>query len=234
VQANRTRASLVKFLNWCVGEGYIDANPAAHVNKNPEIPRDRVLTDAELRKIWLALPEGDFGDIMRLLALTAARASEIAQLKWSEVDFDRGVIALPASRTKNRRAFFIPMTATVRRILEARAPRDGGDLVFGRGQNGFSGWSNCKDRLDAAINIEPWIVHDLRRGAATGMANIGISPWAVEAVLNHVSGSKAGVAGTYNRSQYEPEKAAALARWDEHLMAVIEDRKSTITPLKRA
>jgi integrase len=160
------------------------------------------------------------------LALTGARANEIAQLRWSEIDFNRGVIALPAARTKNRRAHFIPISPTVRAILEARPRDDGRDLCFGRGQGGFSGWSNSKDRLDERLNIQPWVIHDLRRAVSTGMNEIGVSPWVVEAVLNHVSGSRAGVAGRYNFSLLAAEKAAAMARWDEHLMALVDGRKN--------
>ena len=234
VQANRTRGSLVKFLNWCAGEGFIDSNPAQFTNKNPERGRDRVLSDAELKKVWRALPDGDFGDILKLLALTGCRANEIAQLRWSEIDLERGVIALPASRTKNHRAHFIPMSATVRAILESRQQSDDRDLVFGRGQGGFSGWSSCKNQLDDAVKIPTWVIHDLRRSVATGMGELGVQPHIVEAVLNHVSGSKAGVAGIYNKSQYEAEKTTALARWDAHLADVLASKKTNVAPLKRA
>jgi hypothetical protein len=53
------------------------------------------------------------------------------------------------------------------------------------------------------------------------MADIGIQPHIIEAVLNHISGHKGGVAGIYNRSAYTAEKAQALARWDEHLQGVV-------------
>jgi integrase len=234
IQANRTRASLVKFLNWCAGEGFIDTNPATFTNKTAEHARDRVLKNDELRAIWHALPEGEFRDIVRLLALTGARANEIAQLRWSEVDLVRGVIVIPAARSKNRRAHFIPMSATVRAILEARpGQQDGRDLVFGRGQGGFSGWTKCKERLDAQVKIPPWVIHDLRRSTSTGMNEIGVSPWVVEAVLNHVSGFKAGVAGRYNHATLDGDKAAALARWDEHLMAAVEGCESNVATLRR-
>jgi len=83
------------------------------------------------------------------------------------------------------------------------------------------------------MNIPSWVIHDLRRACATGMGEIGVQPHVVEACLNHVSGTKAGVAGRYNLSKYEKEKVTALARWAEHLMAVIEDRESNIAPLRR-
>jgi integrase len=222
-QANRTRASLVKFLRWCAGEGFIDSNPALFVNKNAEQSRARVLTPAELRALWHASLGGDFDDAFKLLALTGQRREEIAQLRWDEIDLDRGVITLQPARTKNGRLHTIPLAAKAHEVLAGRwRERDPARaLVFGRGQGGFSGWSQSKARLDERVKIEPWIVHDLRRTVATGMADIGIQPHIIEAVLNHVSGSKRGVAGVYNRSAYEGEKAAALARWNDHLMVIV-------------
>jgi hypothetical protein len=63
------------------------------------------------------------------------------------------------------------------------------------------------------------------------MAELGVMPHVVEAVLNHVSGHKAGIAGVYNRSTYEREKAAALSLWAEHLVALVENRGQRIVAL---
>jgi integrase len=221
VQANRTRASVIKFLNWCVGEGYIESSPAQLINKNPERPRDRLLTMDELARIWRSLPAGDFGDILKLLTLLGQRRDEIALLEWSEVDLDRGVISLPASKMKNRRPHVVHLGPEAVAILRARE-RGERAQVFGTGQGGFSGWSQSKARLDAKLGgMEPWVIHDLRRAVATHMNEIGVTPHIVEAVLGHVSGSKGGVAGVYNLAAYEPDKRAAMLRWDEHLMAVV-------------
>jgi integrase len=233
IEANRARTSLVKFFNWAIGEGFVDANPALHTNRNEETSRDRVLVDAELRAIWRAVPDGDYGEIVKLLMLTCARRTEIAELKWSEIDIERGVMALPPTRTKTRVTHIIPMSSSVRRILEARSQRDNRDYVFGRGR-GFSGWSRCKIELDNVVKLEPFTLHDLRRAGATGMANLGVQPHVIEAVLNHTSGTKSGVAGIYNRSTYEGEKARALEVWDEHLTAVIAGRAAKVSSLKRA
>jgi integrase len=234
VQANRTRSTLTSFLNWAMREGLIDSNPALATNKYPERPRDRVLTNAELRTLWLALPEGDFGDIVKILVLTGQRAREIADLQWSEVVFDKSLIELPPHRTKNRRRHTIPMSAMVRAILQSRE-QNAGTFVFGRsGLSGFSGWSRCKERLDDALKIPDWTIHDLRRVFATGAAEIGIQPHIIEAVLNHVSGHKSGVAGVYNRAAYEAEKATALSRWAEHVAATVGGRDSNVTSLWRA
>jgi hypothetical protein len=82
------------------------------------------------------------------------------------------------------------------------------------------------------VKLEKWIQHDLRRSVATGTAELGIAPHIVEAVLNHVSGHKAGIAGVYNRATYEGEKRAALAMWADHVMATVEGRASNVVPLR--
>jgi integrase len=233
VQANRTRSTLTSFLNWAMREGLIDSNPALATNKYSERPRDRVLTNAELRALWLALPEGDFGDILKILILTGAREREISDLHWDEINLEKGVIELPAHRVKNRRKHVIPISGAVRAILERRE-QNGRDFVFGlSGTNGFSGWSRCKERLDQAIKIPAWTIHDLRRVCSTGMNEIGIEPHIVEAILGHVSGSRGGIAGRYNYALYESQKVTALSRWAEHVAAIVEGRDSNVTPLRQ-
>jgi integrase len=239
VTANRVRASMSAMFTWGMKEGLVLANPVMFTNKRQERPRERVLTDSELRLIWRALGDSQYDTIVKLLLLTAQRANEIAALRWEEIDFDRNVISLPGSRTKNGRPHEIPMAATIRQLLQSQLKADERELIFGKGAGPFSGFSRCKDALDKTIAelnggkaLAPWVHHDLRRTAATRMADIGIQPHIIEAVLNHISGHKGGVAGIYNRSSYAAEKAQALARWDEHIASVIERRRSTVTPLR--
>jgi integrase len=222
VAANRTRATLSAMFTWAVREGLAVSNPVANTNRREERRRDRVLSADELYKIWQALRDDDFGTIIKLLMLTGQRASEIAGLRRSEIDFQRGLISLPGARTKNKRAHDIPMSLTAAALLR---PRAGRDTVFGRLSAPFSGWGAAKAALDARIGpMTHWVIHDLRRTVATGMADIGIQPHIIEAVLNHVSGHKGGIAGIYNRAQYATERAQALARWDEHLRGVVDMR----------
>jgi integrase len=101
-----------------------------------------------------------------------------------------------------------------------------GDFVGISTKDGpFQGWSNSKTSLDKRLKeagmTAPWRLHDLRRTAATRMADLGVQPHIIEAVLNHVSGHKAGVAGIYNRSTYAAEKKAALMLWADHVMTLI-------------
>ena len=232
VQANRTRSSLATFLNWAMREGLTETNVALLTNKNAEKPRERVLSNSEIKTIWNALPEGDFADIVRVLFLTGQRATEISDLRWDEIDFEKDVIRLPPHRTKNRRSHTIPMSSMVRSILEARQ-QNGRDYVFGIAERGFSGWSKAKARLDEAIKIPEWKIHDLRRTCATGLGELGVYPHVIEAILNHISGTRGGVAGLYNKAAHEIEKAAALQRWAEHVAAIVEGRDSNVTPLRQ-
>jgi integrase len=249
---------LSAFFTWAVEETDLDANPVIGIKRNKEKSRSRVLLPAELHVIWNALGDSDYADIVRLLALTGCRAAEIAGLRWSEVHGD--VIILPGGRTKNHREHVIPLAPAAHAIIARRQKREDREFLFGRGQQAFSGWSKCKQRLDAKIKektgkaLPHWTPHDLRRSFATyacgGLpehlfatlnardkrlaGGLGIGPHIIEATLNHVSGHKSGVAGTYNRSTYASEKRTALERWAEHLAAIVEGRESNVVPLQRA
>jgi integrase len=216
---------------WAIKEGVAGVNPTMGTNKSQEGVRDRVLDASELRSIWGALPEGDYGTIIKLLMLTGQRLTEIGDLRWSEIDFDKDVIRLPRERVKNKRPHEIPMSAMVHRLLKAQQKREGRDFVFGYGSRGFSGWSIAKGTLDRNTKIAPWRLHDLRRSAATHMAGLGVQPHIIEQILNHQSGHKRGVAGIYNHSTYPSEVRRALDLWDEHLTATVEGRESNVVPI---
>jgi integrase len=239
VTANRFRATLSSFFNWAAREGLIDSNPAAFTNQRAETPRDRVLGDAEIRAIWAALQADDFGDIAKLLLLTGCRREEVSGLTWNEIDFERDLIVLPAARVKNKREFVVPMSGPVRAILEARPRIYSRELAFGvRGDVGGSGFSKHKRRLDEALDgavTKEWVLHDLRRTVATAMADrLGIQPHVIEAILNHASGHKGGVAGIYNRAQYLAEKKQALERWADYVLAVVKGRSVNVVPMRQS
>ncbi|MFO1099755.1 MAG: site-specific integrase [Xanthobacteraceae bacterium] len=236
IAANRVRATMCAMWTWAMKQGLAGSNPASLTNKQTERSRDRVLDDHEIATVWRALDShDDFSNIMKLLILTGCRANEIAGLRWSEVDFEKGEITLPAERVKNGRVHVIPMPGTMAAILGARTRIEGRDLVFGRGNGPFSGWSKSKAQLDERI-AEPmpeWTIHDLRRSFVSGLARIGVDLPVIEKLVNHSSGSFAGVVGIYQRHSFAAEKATALARWDEHIASVVDGRPSKIATLKR-
>lgn len=229
VAANRARTALGSLYAWAIAEGLADASPVVGTRKAlDEIARDRVLTDEELMLIWRNARAGDFGDIVCLLILTGQRREEVAAMTWEEVDLDGAAWRISGQRTKNARAHEIPLTQPALKILGGRRRCDGRALVFGS-RGPFSGWSKAKTSLDARISavlggraLAAWRLHDIRRTVATRLSDLGVLPHVVEAILNHASGHKAGVAGIYNRSAYAAEKSAALTLWASHVMALVE------------
>jgi integrase len=231
VARNRVRSSLSAFFSWAITEGLLEVNPVQGTAKLDEGgSRERTLAQGELAELWSVLddePNSQFADILRLLVLTGQRRDEIGHLRWSEIE--RGLIVLPPARTKNLRQHEVPLSRQAKAIIERQPKRKGRDFIFGIGELGFSGWSDCKARLDQALltarrktnrkakDMPDWRLHDLRRTCATGMAELGVQPHIIEAVLNHVSGHKAGVAGIYNRARYEGEMRDALQRWADHI-----------------
>jgi len=178
---------------------------------------------------------------VKLLALTGQRRNEVGGMRWTEVDFDKTIWTIPSTRSKNHREHVVPLSKAAIVLFPDRAGTR--EYVFGHGprrkddkHRGYSGWSKSKAALDARIHaarqdadagekVEPmpaWRLHDLRRTAATVMADrLGVLPHIVEAVLNHVSGHRAGVAGIYNHARYEAEIRAALWAWADHVKAVV-------------
>jgi len=233
--AANARAALSGLFVWALGEGRCNANPVVGTNK-PAVSkaRERVLSDSELAGIWGACGDDDFGRIVRLLILTGQRRSEIGGLAWSEIDMDAGTWTLPAARAKNDRAHTLPLPPTALKII-ASVPRMAlRDQLFGqRAASGFTHWSEDKKELDARLGgkVGKWTLHDLRRTCATRMGDIGVQPHIIEAVLNHYSGHRAGVAGIYNRSPYEREMRAALAMWAEHVRVLIKGSEKKIVRL---
>jgi integrase len=199
--------------------------------------RDRVLTDTELVAIWNACREDDYGHIVRLLMLSGQRRNEVGGMSWSELNLEQETWCIPGARTKNKRAHTIALPHGALAIIAKAERLANKDHLFGTGRDGFGGWSRAKAALDRRIDkargtMAAWTIHDLRRTVATGMADLGVLPHVIEAALNHISGHKAGVAGVYNRSSYERETRAALARWADHLRSVVEGGKRKIVPFE--
>jgi integrase len=172
-----------------------------------------------------------------LLLLLGARHNEIAGMPWSELDFAAGTWTLPKERSKNKRPLILVLPKAALNILAAQPRRPGDLYVFGPRQGGLLLSSRLTDALNRRLGdqVAHWTPHDLRRTAATRMCDVGIAPHIVEAALNHYSGHRAGIAGTYNRSQYTGEVTAALARWSEHLLALVEGRAAdNVIPLRGA
>jgi integrase len=240
VQANRVLARLRTLFNWAVEKDCLTASPVVRMKPpTKERARERFLSNDEIRWFWQATGKlgWPFGPLFRVLLVTAQRRDEVASIAWSELAYDRRVWTIPREKAKNDRAHNVPLSQLALEII-SDLPEVDKDLVFttadeagskgSRPKRPVSGFSRAKARVDKLMNelrrqelrlpegedgIEEWILHDLRRTAATGMAALGIAPHVVDKILNHVSGTIRGVAAVYNRFAYEPERAAALEAW---------------------
>jgi len=155
------------------------------------------------------------------LILTGQRRSEIAGLKWSEVEGD--VLALPTERMKGKQAHVVPLSMQAAAIIAAQPKAD--DFVLGRAL----GWHfhHVKQALDAHMGKTPkWVIHDVRRSVASGMARIGVAVPVVEKILAHRSGTFRGIVGTYQRHSFLPEMAAAMQKWADHIEDLVSGRKT--------
>ena len=190
------------------------------------------MNEQEITEIWHSCRDDEYGQIIRLLILTGQRRREIGDLAWSEVDFEKAQIHLPSARTKNKLPHIVPLSTPAIESFRDLPRRIDRDLVFGEGEGGFQGWARAKRALDARINakralmgakpLSSWVLHDLRRSFNTLMNEKGIAqPHIIEAILNHISGHKAGVAGVYNRSVYAAEKRVALESWGRYVIALV-------------
>jgi integrase len=228
-------AVLSTMFTWLLAKRRITANPCAGLAR-PKTPvsRERVLTAAELVKFWKAADAEriEFGAALKLLLLTGCRLLEVSNMRRDELD--GAIWTIPPNRTKNNRVHVVPLPTLAREILAA-VP-GAGTFVFSTtgGRRPVELGSRVKSHLDTIMQTADWRLHDLRRTCATGMAEIGVAPHVVELVLNHVSGHRAGVAGTYNRSELMPERKAALERWAAHVSGLVTGKVAKVHTLKTA
>jgi integrase len=230
VQANRILARLRTLFGWGVEKDRITANPCDGLKPpTKEKARDRVLNEAEIRAFWGATEElgWPFGPLFRLLLLTAQRRDEVATMEWSEIDLERRVWSLPREKAKNDQGHDVHLSQQAVDLLLA-LPRIQGGLVFStNGRTAVSGFSRSKERLDGLMaksighEVDPWILHDLRRSAATGMAGLRVLPHVVDRILNHTSGTIRGVARVYNRFDYLEERKAAIEAWGRKVDTIV-------------
>jgi integrase len=219
-EANHALGVIKTLFRWCADRDMIEVSPCAKIKKPAKHgSRARVLSDAELKKVWAAATtEGHpFGTMTKLLILTGQRRGEVTQMQWPQLDLVRGEWLIPAELAKNGREHLLPLPARAIALIKEIPRQTGVDLVFparGNTDNVISGFTRAKLRLDAVSGVDGWTLHDLRRTTATGLAKLDTAPHIIERILNHVSGTFAGVAGVYNRHPYINEMRAALDAWD--------------------
>jgi integrase len=164
--------------------------------------------------------------MVKVLVLTGQRRDEVARMEWSEIDFGHNLWTLPRERVKNDEKHEVPLSGAAVAVLKSGPRIAGSRYVFTTsGQAPSSGYSKGKRRLDASLSdMPPWRLHDLRRTTASGMARLGINLPVIEKVLNHASGSFAGIVGVYQKHEFSQEKRHALDAWGAFVAGLAGDR----------
>ena len=237
--AHRVYQTATRIFNWALNRGDIEASPFAAM-KPPvkKVARDRALKDHEIKTLWAvwAKEAYPFGPLQQLLLLLGQRRSEVAKMRWPEVDFDKREWTIPASRSKSRREHIVPLADAAVDILKNLPRFADGDFVFTTtaGRVPVTGFSRVKDRIDQMLvdqdtAIENWRVHDLRRTCRTGLARLGVPEIVSERVLNHQA---QGLTKIYNVHEYLDEKRDALARWAQEVQNIVEPPPPNVVKLK--
>jgi integrase len=241
IMANRYRAILNKFMNWCADKGYIEEVPAMP-KPGKEKSRDRILSDQQLIDVWQGVEATNniFQPFVKLLILTGQRRSELSYMRWKELhnlDAANPYWTIPAENAKNGQAHDVPLSPQAMNVIKSIPHSVNSQYCFATNrQTPISGISKMKAKLDQTIKnicdqdgrdpVTAWKLHDLRRTAASGMAGLNVSPHVVEKILNHTSGTISGVAAVYNRYDYAQEKRAALDKWGEYVESLVTGKKA--------
>lgn len=257
--ANRARAVMTAFFNWALARDIIPMSPCAGIKPPSAVRfRDRVLSDDEVRWLWKACKEEPhpFGRMTQLAILTGARRDEVRGITDHELKIADKLWKLPAARAKNARDHDVHLSDTALAIIETvpRVKNKAGLLFTTTGDTPPSGFSRAKSRLDKLmlmyaraeakergddpekVQIPDWVIHDLRRTMASGMARLGVQLPVIERCLNHVSGSFGGIVGVYQRHSFADEKKAALEIWSAHVERLVglKPVASNVTKLRRS
>lgn len=231
VMARNALAYFSSFYGWAMPRlDNLDANPCRDAGRPPAPKaRERVLSEKEVGALWRVLDreEQPFGPAIKLLLLTGQRRNEVFDASRVEFDLDAMLWTIPGERAKNGSTHLVPLSPTALVIIRELLAIDKSDKLLparGNWDASPSGFSKAVGRIRAALEVElggavsHWTLHDLRRTVATGLQRLGIRLEVTEAVLNHLSGSRSGIVGVYQRHNYFDEKAVALAAWDREVI----------------
>ena len=205
-------------LRYAMGQDWIEHSPAEAI-RSPvvETPRDRFLDMNEVKHVYAAIDllGYPFAGFLKMMLLTAQRRTEVASMRWTDVDLEAATWLLSSEDTNSARAHLVPLSPQAVILLKA-TPHFGGYVWSSDGETHVKAYSKAKQKLDALLASggpapKPWRLHDLRRTAATHMVRLGATELVVSRVLNHAP--QGVTARTYALHSYEPEKRQALSAW---------------------
>jgi len=226
VAPGRALAIIRTLFRYAMARDWVDSSPAEAIpNPSSDTPRDRFLEMGEVNRVFRAadLLGYPFIGLIKLMILTGQRRTEVAAMRWADIDLDAGTWILSSDDTKSARAHLVPLPPQAIDILKA-TPHFGAYVWSSDGETHIKGYSKAKKKLDALLassgaELKAWRLHDLRRTAATHMVRLGVSETVVGRVLNHAP--QGVTARTYALHSYEPEKRHALTTWANEIDRVM-------------
>jgi integrase len=226
--------------NWAINRGAygLETSPCDRLKPAALIgakqPRQRTLNDAELRALWQASETigYPFGPLYRLLLLTGARKSEVAEAQWSEFDLIKRVWLVPAERFKSNATHMVPLSEQAVAVLKSLPHFTKGDYLFSTtfGEKPVAGFSKGKARLDKLMGAPPWVIHDIRRTVRTRLASLRVPDMVAEMVIGH---GRKGIQRVYDQHSYEDEMREALELWAARLRDIVTPPPENVVRMKR-
>jgi integrase len=254
VEANRVFEDVRAMIRWARGRGDLDTNIVEGMARPTETTeRDRVLTAKEIKVMWAALVDAEMWEstrrILRLCLVTGQRVGEVAGMARTELG--KAAWTIPAERAKNGQEHVVPLSDMALAILHdqladsltlaKRKDRAASKFVFpapgGRAAISAAAVAKAVKRAEAKgkiMGVAPWTPHDLRRTAATHMGEIGISPFVIGHVLNHISMTRGTITSrVYARYDYAKEKREALDLWADRLGGILTEGGASVLAMRR-
>jgi len=229
-EQNHAITAVKIFFKWALRRGYVDHSPCDGLQTSKRPPRERVLSEKELKAVLKTALKGEntFSFIVALLVTTGQRKGEITALRKDWVDAKALTVTLPATVTKNGRTHTFPCGDMTAHLLK-RVPTSSDEYFFpstrehvrGKPSLTYNGWSKDKLAFDKSCGVLNWTLHDLRRTFASNLAALGVSLPTIEKLLNHVSGSFGGIVAVYQRHNWLPEMRDAVSKWEGRLACLV-------------
>jgi integrase len=245
-RARRLFALLKRMFRWALaqrdkGRYGLSSSPCATIDIDALIgksvkPPKRVLSDSELRALWLATDSvGEpYGSIYRLLMLSGLRLNEVADARWREIDLDARLWTIPAERMKGEDAgkrqaqeHEVPLTDAMLAVLEKVPLYKSGDYLFSMTFGKTPVWvgDKVKKKINDLMGNPPrWKNHHIRHAVRTRLSKLKVRSEVAEAILAH---RLPGMEGVYNSDDFRDEKRAALVEWASWLRAIVEPPPSS-------
>ena len=236
VMANRTASLLSQMFKYGIHRALLEDSPCKLLFPpgGREKPRERVLSDNEIRLLWQKLSDqsSEVSDehagnmrspgiklALKLLLVTGQRRGEIAKARWIDFDFDDAIWRIPAEHSKNGQPHDVPLSDLALELLGSMKKMAGSSPWVlpsdqTRGSIRPEAITRAVSRNRDYFGIDAFCTHDLRRSAASGMAALGVPQIIIGKVLNHTDPS---ITATYNRHDYSSEKQDALQGWSNHV-----------------